>query len=246
MLNELIKPKYPCRYKNFIIFKSIIPHELLINGQIELEYEQEIDGLLDKKKRKYYVSAERKYIKDQIIPADSSSFSSMTLFKTPDVPFLFSYNITNMELYVEISDSELERLKDVTKVDHSKIMQSILLSFSRYYNEAIKGNDCYKPCINGYGPGIVAAYTNYGKKNISAVIFGTYAITRNYKRKILENNKDTSHLPWRYYYYKSLDDYNVCEYLDSIIWLVISAETYIMSSITSNNLKNEFEKKIQR
>ena len=148
-----------------------------------------------------------------------------------------------MEICVEISDAELLKLKKVEKIDYSKIMQSILLSFSRYYNEAVKGNDCYKPYVNGYGPGIVAVYTDNGKNNVSAVIFGTYTISRNYKRAIQGQIKSIDHLPWRYYYYKSLDSYNICEYLDSIVWLAISAETYIMSAMTSNNLKEEFEEK---
>lgn len=224
-------------YKRFMLFKTTIAHELLINGSLELTFDGELgDDFIDRA-RKYKIFIRKEFIEKQAIPAESSTFSKMTLTPGKDgLDLSFSYFVSRLEIRLEIFEEEIGIIKSYKPSETSIIFQKLLLSFSRYYNEAMRGNDFFKPIISGYGPQIYSLREN--NNNRCAHIAGSFSLIRNHKEAISSEliNKNFSHIPWRYYYYKAIDCYDIGEYLDTVIWSSVSIETYIMDKIRNAGL----------
>lgn len=231
-------------YKNFILFKTRIPHELLINGGLELRFHEAITNIMKGYERRYHVLAEKHYVESQYVPAESSSFSKIDIVPGPkELAISFSYMITKMQLIVEVFDEEIPTIEKLSPEESSIVFQNLMLSFSRYYNELMKGNDFFKPMVYGFGPQVFSLKTEFGKKELAAHIAGSFSIRRNYKKDITSQElKIANHYPWRYYYYKAIDCFDICEYLDSIIWCAISIETYVMHLITEKGLASQLSR----
>ena len=233
------------KYKNFISFKTRMPHELRVQGSLEFKYAREITGLFDKIERDYTVNIGRRFVGRQYTPAESSTLSKMEILQSGERPdFCFSYFVSELEFWVEVSDSEIKKLADI-KIDQTSIIfQEIMLSFSRYYNELVRGNDFLKPTVYGLGPQIFSLNADYGATNLAVYIAGSFSLDKFYRGEIdVSSGKLFSHFPWRYYLYKAIDCYNIHEYLDSVIWSAISIETYVMHLINESNLRREIDRR---
>lgn len=224
-------------YERFILFKTTIAHELLIDGYLELLFDGELNEDFLNKPRRYKVFIKREYIERQSIPAESSSFSKMAVVPSrKELEFSFSFFVSKIEIQLEVFEEEIGAIRNYSPNKSSIIFQSLLLSFSRYYNEAMKGNDFFKPSVNGYGPQIFSLQS-FGK-DLCTHIAGSFSLMRNHREKINSRltQNDFKHIPWRYYYYKAVDCYDIGEYLDSIIWSAVSIETYVMDKIRKAGL----------
>ena len=122
----------------------------------------------------------------------------------------------------------------------SEIFQSIMVDFSRYYNESLNGLDYIEISANSYGPMIFAAHYDNNTANYLTTITGTFTLPQNYVGQTFKID-EIEQLSWRHYINKARHKYNLCEYLDCILWCAISIESYVISLISDNNLTKEID-----
>jgi len=229
------------KISNYLEIKTTIPHEFLITGKFGFETKIIIDKL-EAKKRHYSITANLRLVAWQDIPPSNNYFSSVSLIPTSEgLLFKYKYYVTDFTLKIELSEEELQQINNNNCINiSSEIFQNIMADFARHYNQAANGKDYIDPLSNTYGPMICILYKN--DKPVIQQITNTFSLEKHYSGDILRIEKEKD-LDWRYYFNKAREKYNLCEYLDSILWCSISLESYVVMLIKDNNLTKELEKR---
>lgn len=228
-------------YSKFLQIKTTIPHQLLITGFFEFATNMKIHNSFKFRKRKYSIIASLKMVDGQDVPPSNNYFSSTQLIpSTNGLLFKYKYYVTNLTLTIELVKEELLHInRDNCHIISSEIFQNIMIDFTKRYNRASNGRDYLNPLSNTYGPMICLLYDN--NKPITQEITGTFFLSKNYIGKMLKIT-DKPILEWQIYFNKAREKYNLCEYLDSILWCSISLESYIVNQFKENNLWEIIEK----
>lgn len=230
-------------FKNFIMFKATIPFEFRMNNDDYLiTTNVKLHNHLNKKLRRFIFHRENVFLENQQVPSTNSYFAKATF---PNITF--SYNISKIEIQLEIFEDEIDEIsKYYSNHDNginelSSIFQNILLVFAHHYNETMGGEDFFKPIADYYGPFVSSLYLEKNQKDSSgAIISVSYSLPKIKNDNILDLEK-ISPIQWRYYFNRSKNSYNLYDNLDSILSGAISMESYIIWLINNNGLKEKFE-----
>ena len=232
----------PLLYKNVLMFKATIPYEFsLEEDNYSFATNSELDINLKKRRRLFTIHRENMFVEDQHVPSTNSYFSKLTF---PNL--LFSYNISKVEVQIEIFDDEVNSIKDYYSSDSkgreflSGILQNILLIFAQLYNQTMGGEDFFKPVVDYYGPFISALFENSSEKPCKAITSVSYGIPKiKNERKIVLNELIPTQ--WRFYFNRAKNSYNLYDNVDAILSGAISLESYVMWLIKIYELKDEVE-----
>lgn len=232
-------------FKNFILFKANLPYELkYIQNSYIFKTDIELDDSIHAKSRRFLFYKNNLFVEKQKVPPTDSYFSSFNPLEST-----FSYNISEIEVQVEIFDDEIETIKEyfndrkITISRMSHIFQNILLVFARVYNESMAGESFLNPVVSYYGPFICSLYLENENENpCSSIIAGSYSLPTVNTQNKLDLTKLGDTLMWRYYFNKAKYSYDKIENLDAILFSAMSLESYVVHLIKINSLEDEVDK----
>ena len=231
-------------FKNILLYKMTIPYEFKISDKdLILSFNSQLDEVLDKRIRRVIIHKEDVFVEDQLVPPNNTFFSKA---KLDGKNITYSYNVSSMEIQLEIYDEEVDKIREYFKCNNnilklSNILQNVLLVFSYLYNQSMAGEEFFVPFVNNYAPFVSRLLTSANNYNDNDVIISvSYQLEKIKNGKIIDI-KSAQKFIWKYYFNRAKNAYNLYENLDVILYCSISFESYLTYLIDENSLRDKFD-----
>lgn len=231
--------------KNFLTFQCRLPYQLLTNIDVfDINTNMQLSENIKSKNRKIIYAVTDEFIKNQSI-SSKGSFVECNSF-----PNNYSFFITNIDIIIEIDETENKCIDSLFKTQHNSemttIFQSVLEIFASKYNEAMAGKDIFNPIASECGANICGHYIRnklngeYDNKNfIISTGFGN-GIPMEGEQENLREIINEPYKTWKYFYNKSKYSFSKYKNLDCVLYGAISLESYLNYLIQINELEEKF------